>query len=538
MQISKIIVRNFRSLKCADINPDGFNILIGQNNHGKTNLFEAVKWFYSIQKTPIKEIRYTDAKDDEELSVEIHFSGVQEGLADISHAANRAKLEGILGEEDIMCIKRTSSDPKNRYLYNPADGKWEKQPCGADSTFNNCIPRFEFIGATKNLKEVAAYKNTTPIGQMLSGVLAESLEQDDKYQNFQKAFEELFQAADSPVRKKLKELGTTVQSHLSQQFPDCTEVHFDVEEPSFDDLLKNYRTQLDDGVKTTAEEKGDGMQRALMLAIIKTHADFRRSEALGRSFIFFIDEAELHLHPTGQRQLKNALLELSDYENQGVDQVFMSTHSSVFIADGSDQQQIFEVNKDERSTDIIPIDQKERQHVVYQLLGGSPADLLLPANFMIVEGPSEVKLINGLIRRFYASEAQIHIIAAESDDEAQRQSMNAIIKVFDPLTAREIYKNKLIILCDQPDENKLTRFDRFKAENSHLEENAQLFVLEVNGLEDYYPVELKKRCPHSSPRKKTIIAEWMSCNITQEAFEKDMPIIFNALNACWSKAYQ
>ena len=361
MKICKIIVRNFRSLKNVDIDPSGFNILIGQNNHGKTNLFEAIKWFYSVQKTPLSEIRHTDANVDDELSVEIHFSGVQEGLADISHAANRAKLEGNLDEVDIMRIRRTSSDPKNRYLFNPTKDKWDKQPCGADPAFNNCIPRFEFVGATKNLKEVSAYKNTTPIGQMLSGVLAESLEQNDKYQKFQTAFEELFQAADSPVRKKLKELGTTVQKYLSQQFPDCTEVHFDVEEPGFDDLLKNYRTQLDDGVKTTAEEKGDGMQRALMLAIIKTHADFRRSEALGRSFIFFIDEAELHLHPTGQRQLKNALLELSDYENEGVDQVFMSTHSSVFIADGSTQQQIFEVNKEERSTEVIAIDQNERE---------------------------------------------------------------------------------------------------------------------------------------------------------------------------------
>ena len=88
------------------------------------------------------------------------------------------------------------------------------------------------------------------------------------------------------------------------------------------------------------------------------------------------------------------------------------------------------------------------------------------------------------------------------------------LKVFDPLTAREIYKNKLIILCDQPDVNKLPRFNQFKANNSYLEENNQLFVLDVNGLEDYYPSNLE--CTYSSPRKKTKIAEWMCNEITQE----------------------
>ena len=41
---------------------------------------------------------------------------------------------------------------------------------------------------------------------------------------------------------------------------------------------------IDDGVETTAEEKGDGMQRALMLAIIQAYSDFRKSnDDLGKS---------------------------------------------------------------------------------------------------------------------------------------------------------------------------------------------------------------------------------------------------------------
>lgn len=50
------------------------------------------------------------------------------------------------------------------------------------------------------------------------------------------------------------------------------------------------------------------MQRALMLAIIQVYADYRKeNEDLGKSFLFFIDEAEPHLHPAAQRKLKSLL---------------------------------------------------------------------------------------------------------------------------------------------------------------------------------------------------------------------------------------
>ncbi|MEE4253937.1 MAG: AAA family ATPase [Desulfuromusa sp.] len=530
MRISKIKIQNFRSLKDVEITTSGFNVLIGQNNHGKTNLFEAVQWFYKPSGV-LSDIRHIDATDDDEVVVEIEFSDVQEGITNISKEDNQTKIRNVIGESDTMSVRRSSKDVKSRELYNPERDEWKKQPCGADSAFNNCIPRFEFVEATKNLKDVSSYKSTTPIGQMLSGVVTEVLEQNQDYQDFQAAFEKLFQSANSPVRMKLKELSDSVQEYLAQQFPDCSEVDFDVEEPAFDELLKNYKTRLDDGVKTTAEEKGDGMQRALMLAIIKTHADFRREEALGRSFIFFIDEAELHLHPTGQRQLKQALLELTG----GVDQVFLTTHSSVFIADEHGQQTIFEVNKEDKCTAVEQVEKGGRQHVVYQLLGGNPADLLLPANFLIVEGPSEELFLSGLIKRFYADKAQIQVLPANGDDERQRQSMDAVNLVFDPLKVRPIYKTKLVILLDQPNgEHKQTRFEEFKNANRFLERNCQLHVLDVNGLEDYYPSTLTEECRFTDKKKK---AKWMASQITQEQFESEMPIIFKALEKCWAEAY-
>ncbi len=44
MRISKIVIQKFRSISDAEILPSEFSLFVGQNNHGKTNLFEAIEW--------------------------------------------------------------------------------------------------------------------------------------------------------------------------------------------------------------------------------------------------------------------------------------------------------------------------------------------------------------------------------------------------------------------------------------------------------------------------------------------------------------
>ena len=534
MRISKITVENYRSILRAEIDTSNFNVFVGQNNHGKTNFIEAVQWFYSVGGD-LSVLKNSAAGADDQISVEIEFSDVQEGISQISNAENQKKLKNVLGDSDTMRVKRSSSKPKERHLYKPSEDKWKKQPCGTDPAFNNCIPRFEFVEATKNLKDVGNYKSTTPIGKMLGGVLAEILEAEEEYKNFRNQFEKLFASETSSIKQKLKEVSGQVCDHLQKQFPDCAEVEFMVQEPAFDDLLKNFRTEVDDGVSTSAEEKGDGMQRALMPAIIKTYADQRRNDGFGRSFIFFIDEAELHLHPTAQRQLKQALLELAD----GHDQVFINTHSSVLLADNHDQQTLFRVAKEAQGeTQINKIDSALTKHeVIFELLGGSPADILLPANFLIVEGASEVEFFKHLIARHYSDKVEIHVIPANGDDERQRQQVTAVEDLLATIDRRPIYRNRLTILFDKPDTGKEQRFENFKtsSRHRHLNTNGQLFVLPEHGLEDYYPSALRSGCRDTD---KIRMARHMGRNISKEDFETHMPVMFHALEHCWANAYQ
>lgn len=60
---------------------------------------------------------------------------------------------------------------------------------------------------------------------------------------------------------------------MAKQFPDCTEIEFTVSQPAFEELLKNFETKVDDGIKTDATEK---RRRDATSHNVGYHTDIRR----------------------------------------------------------------------------------------------------------------------------------------------------------------------------------------------------------------------------------------------------------------------
>lgn len=420
-----------------------------------------------------------------------------------------------------------------------------------DNSLLDLLPTFEYIETKTHLKDVAKYgAKDTPMNSMLSGVLNAILADDPKYIEFKDKFDELFGAENSQVKIELDLVSQSVKGYLTKQFPECTEVEFNVKEPLFEDLLKNFETRVDDGVMTDATEKGDGMQRAIMLAIIQAYADFRKNkEGSVKNFSFFIDEGELHLHPTAQRKLKEALRFLS---NRG-DQVFLNTHSAVFLAEEESDQTIYTVNKEQGISSSSLVLNDDKKYVIYDLLGGSPSDLLLPRNFLVVEGESEFIFLKRIMSRFY-NYKNIQIVKAFGDVDQASKSINAIEKIYAPLS-ESLYKNILVVLLDQPSATKITQgsLDDFLRKYNNLILDEHIFLLPVGSLEEYYPDALAdqieahgdvpkwKRTSDEvsamSSKQKVKLAEVVGNKITQQQFETLMPKIYTALLKCEEKAF-
>jgi putative ATP-dependent endonuclease of OLD family len=546
MKIKNITVKNFKSVYDESIDFSTFNILVGRNNCGKTNFFDAIQFFYTglARGQNINDLKF---KRDSSLnmSVKITFSDIQHGAEKMKNKTNRTKILGLIEGHSEITIERNSTNPKKRIVYL---AEQEVKPgTGFDSALNDFLPKFEYISTKQYYDSVAKYGKSTPIGIMLSGVVAAILEESKQYRQFQNKFSELFEHDESEIKAQFETIGANVKIYLEKQFPDCTKVSFEVAAPAFDDLLKNFDTIVDDGVETYADEKGDGMQRALMLAIIQAFADFRKNrEDAGKTFLFFIDEAELHLHPTAQRKLKDVLHQLSVSN----DQVFINTHSSVFVADNYDGQSIYQVTKEDQKTKIAQVSDFDKPYIVFELLGGSPADLLLPKNFLIVEGVSEFELITRIIRRFYSESPPIQIIEAKGDVDQAERTINAIEKLFTPIN-KSIYQDRVVLLFDQPSTQTAGGVRQFHENYPHLNRNNQVFELPVRDLEQYYPNHVchiygnwrksqqEMDAVNSSGKKiingkkKRQLAKYVGDHITQDQFENDMNILYQSLQRCW-----
>lgn len=541
MKIKRISIENFRSIKQANISVSDFNIFVGQNNCGKTNLFEALEFFFNGYKGDIRELIFKRSSDLE-MSVEIEFSDIQDGLSKMQNEKNKTTLSSKLGDADTACIRRSSKDIKKRKLY--ISGNEVVPGTGFDAALNDFLPKFEYITTKQYYDSVAKYSKTTPIGAMLSNVLAAILQTNQQYKEFQEKFSALFESDDSEIKTEFDRIGNNVKAYLEKQFPDTSKVRFEVTQPAFEDLLKNFNTDIDDGIETSAEEKGDGMQRALMLSIIQAYSDFRKqNEDAGKSFLFFIDEAELHLHPKAQRQLKEVLYDLS----KDTDQVFINTHSSVFVADNCTGQSIFKIEKSSGETSISEVNESEKPYIIYDLLGGSPADLLLPNNFLIVEGQSEFELFTRIIKRFYADKPSIQIIQAHGDVDQAEKSINAIEKLFTPLN-NNIYGNKLVILMDCPSEQTKGGVDDFRKRYKQLDQNSQIFILDKRDIEQCYPnhedevygnwQKTQEQVDAMNGKKKKKLAIKVGETITKNEFENKMTTCFKALERCWELSFK
>lgn len=528
MKISKIEVENFRSIKHYNFELKGSTFFVGQNNHGKTNLFEAVSWFDS-GKTQPENYHLNDIKLV--IKVRIHYRDVQKGIEEIANEKYKKTIQNVVGEADEIIVEKTSVDDKRTIIVN---GDNKGNPSGFDAALNYFLPKIEYVTTKTKLADVSGYKSKSPIAEMLSGVLVEVVEQDPKYKEFTKLFDELFNNEGSIFRTAVTEIEKGVETYLQKQFSEGAEVDFKINDPKIDDMLKGFETEVNDGIKTKAENKGDGMQRALMLAIIQAYADYRKKNGIARNFVFLIDEAELHLHPSAQRALKIALRDI--VKNGG--QVLVNTHSSIFINEKDEDQLIYSVTKKEGISNLHTVDsQQEILNSIYFMLGGSPNDLLLPRNFILVEGQSEYHFISKIISRFYPEAENIKILFARGDSVKTAQIYHHIAECYTPLHTNGVYKETTCFLLDLPNSDQKKNFELFKTSHPWLVNGEQIHLLPVGMLEEYYPDPWKKNPEEVLDEEKVSLAIQAGESITKEQFESKMSVIHELLTKAIKKSY-
>lgn len=334
MYISEIILDNFKSFQgCGNkisLN-SGINFLVGENNTGKTTILSAINFI--TDKKLRSDVISTSASDNDHVSVEICIRGRLNEI--IEDNASLQKLKPYIQTDDdgeYMTVKRSSKYEKVNQgnkeveltiekvrVYNPVTEQFEN-PSGFDGAFKPFLGT-QFVWADEMPSEYIDFGATKLCGKLINAA-AKPFFESEKWNQFQSAHKDAFSNGPDSLEAKVTSLAGDIEKIIKEQYGKVG-VKFQFSLPDVSGFLKSGDFLLeDDGVSTTADSKGTGLQRALALAVIQLYAKSNSSVPL----IFLLDEPETFLHPRAQDKLIEALRHIS--ENN---QIFITTHSPYLL---------------------------------------------------------------------------------------------------------------------------------------------------------------------------------------------------------------
>lgn len=390
MYISKISIKNFRSIKQITVDPSNLSGLIGPNSSGKTNILKAIDLVLGegwASKAKVARELFNDP--NKEMFIKIDFSEpVNDWIKTVTLKMNYTPLS---------CDIRTWSDYPN-------DKNGEGYYMSEDFK-KSC--HFIYISAERNLRNELRVSQWTMLGKMMRLV----------YENYVSHYEEDEQKLKDEFKNKM----ASAKSFLEDDFSE-TEITF----KKFVDKFKEKCNQNSSGLandfnpvldiynlnwfyKTLqihvqedlpnkhfdSEEVGAGMQNLLMISIFQTYA-----ELMGGKVIFGIEEPEIYLYPQAQRSLYKSFQDLSKNT-----QIFYTTHNPNFV-NASRADDIFLLRKNpEKGTyklekkdyfSTFNANKDELKYKIYTHFNPERNELFFAKKVLFVEGDSDKILYSTL----------------------------------------------------------------------------------------------------------------------------------------------
>jgi CRISPR-associated exonuclease Cas4 len=225
---------------------------------------------------------------------------------------------------------------------------------GTKNVAGGVLPELFLVPAVRDLSDETKFKTTTTFGRLLQRAVKEMAEHDPRFIDLRTRLQQIvgdLNARPEGPPETMSELAR-LESVLTTELTSWgVNVSIQVAPPDLEKVFElGTELHLDDGLKTVAEKKGHGLQRAVIFALIRAWAkvlgiasqtDSGRVRQASESAFFAMEEPELFLHPHAQRQLFTALEEIARVPNH---QVFVCTHSTHFV-DLEKYRRITTVNK-------------------------------------------------------------------------------------------------------------------------------------------------------------------------------------------------
>lgn len=333
MNLRSLEVRNFRSLRDRTITFAAFNVLIGKNDSGKSNILNAIRLLCEGTPTSITEEDFYDL----EVPIEITgtFGDVRRHLQ-LCDQNNRPRLEERINERDEIVLRRVSNERKlGKLEMQNADGTFGL-PVGIEAALKPVVPEIVYIGALDDVAKESkgAQKNT--LGKLLAyGMDLISEEVEPELNIALATADRLINAERGEDRRvaPIREIENEIDRYLEETFPNVG-VRLKVDLPGVREIFARTEVFVVEGANIDRPTmRGHGLQRSLLLSLLRALADRARAgQRLRRPFILLFEEPEAFLHPDAQSKMREALRGISQAA-----QVIFTTHSPLLISPDSFQ---------------------------------------------------------------------------------------------------------------------------------------------------------------------------------------------------------
>lgn len=399
VRIRGLSVRNFRSIRELSLECGELVTLVGPNNHGKSNILAALEFALSTASKPSLDdfFAHREAGDDA-LWVEVSFCDLTEQeqitfkryvlssgtvrirkTASISDGVVKVGYNGWIEEPNEAWLKSENAGSYTRrdavnatpladlvsssgrlgkadlesaqaaYIESHRDEiefetVLESGPLlGQKNVGGGVLPEIFLIPAVRDLTEEIKVKSNTTFGRLLNRAVRDMAERDERFiearAQLENVVETLNQRAEGTTESnELAALEASIEQELKAW---GVKVDIEVTPPELEKIFElGTDVQLFDGVRTSADRKGHGLQRAMIFALIRSWAAALRREwdlqdeaelrarSKSNSVIFAMEEPELFLHPHAQRRLSSSLRGIAGTPEH---QVFLCTHSTHFV---------------------------------------------------------------------------------------------------------------------------------------------------------------------------------------------------------------
>lgn len=341
MFLRQLILENFKGYQgthTLDLDKN-LTYFVGDNNSGKSTVFEAVDFLKSGLPSTKSENDIKNKNAGAEVSVTAKFKGeIKDVISDFSQSKYLKYVFEEDGEETILA-KRSSERSKVKQggkdvelnirkitLWNDETKQFEN-PSGIDSVFKTLFEA-QFVWADTNPEDIADFGSTKICGRLLTAAIGDFFT-TTQWDDFTKVHEETFHTGKDSLASRTKGLAKKIQDIMNDQHGTAS-VNFNFQLPDPSSFMKSGVINIDDGIDTSSKEKGTGMQRALALALIQLYADELRKHPEDplklKPLFLFIDEPETFLHPKAQSKFLEALNVIATAQ-----QVFVTTHSPYLL---------------------------------------------------------------------------------------------------------------------------------------------------------------------------------------------------------------